>query len=131
MDHRRSGMKQRPGRQEATEDRPPEGLDPRRVVQRPPTQVRGGPTLNAEQEPPEARTAKDRSQEAKDRESRAGGETVLQFKRRATIRSPGQTPPEAINPVGGENPPRHRKQDWKRRSHQGPEHPGAFRSKIR
>ena len=60
-DHCRRGRKQRPDRQEATEDRPPEGSEHRQVVQRSPNPGCGGPALDVEQEPPEARKAKDRS----------------------------------------------------------------------
>ena len=80
VERRRRGMKQLPDRQEAIEHRPPEGWDPRRVIQRPATQGRGGQALDVEQEPPEARTAKDRTQDAKDRASRAGMETFLRFR---------------------------------------------------
>ena len=61
VDRCQRGMKQLPDRQEATEDRPPEGSEPRQVVQRSPNPGCGGPALDVEQEPPEARKAKDRS----------------------------------------------------------------------
>ena len=53
----RSGRKQLQGRPEAAADRTPEVHDPRRVFERPPAQRRGSPAVDAEQEPPGARTS--------------------------------------------------------------------------
>ena len=61
VDHSRRERRQLQDRQEATADRPPEVPDPRRVFQRPPTQCRGSVALDAEQEPPGARTSRSRS----------------------------------------------------------------------
>ena len=61
LDHSRRERRQLKDRHEATTDRPPEVPDPRRVFQRPPTQCRGSLALDAEQEPPGARTSRSRS----------------------------------------------------------------------
>ena len=61
MDRSRRERRQLQDRQEATTDRPPEVPYPRRVFQRPPTQCRGSPALDTEQEPPEARNSRSRS----------------------------------------------------------------------